>query len=326
MKKKLFIHIGPGKSGTSAIQSFLSRNNDNLSKFNYNYPEIDSILESGQGRVTGGNAASLARSFLNDKHPFSIKDVEKKKAIQEKLKKVLNQSEYNLILSSELFSMLNKEEVFDLKKIIDNYNYDVRFICYLRRHDQIVESDYAQQVKKHGYYKDIDQNFYKHIINAYNFIRIINNYEDNFNNNSAEIRVYEKSQFKNGNILEDFLDAINLYKEKDTFIFNKGIVNPSPSRKMLEIMKIVNKINTNPRINEKLLDLVFKKEAFQKKTNENYIDYDSKKEILIKCNPMYTEIANKYFDRNILFKENLENYEINDLTNNDLVEVFMELL
>ena len=228
MKKTVYIHIGPGKSGTSAIQSFLAKNNETLKKYGYFYPEIDDIFSSSKGVVTGGNSATLAKSFLAKDHPFSINEAEKSNIV-DKFKRVLSSTSYNIILSSELFSMLNSEQVLRLKSIIKDYDYDISFICYLRRHDEIIESDYAQQIKMHKHSRPIDEEYFNRIIHSYDFTRIINQFENSLGKDSAIIRVYEKQQFKDNNLLVDFLFALGLYHEVDSFIFSNSIINPSPS-------------------------------------------------------------------------------------------------
>jgi len=167
MKKTIYLHIGPGKSGTSAIQSFLAKNDENLKKHGYLYPELDNIEDSKNGVVTGGNGATLARSLLDEQHPFSLRDKNAKVSILNKFEKILSENtHYNLIISSELFSMLDVGSIKNLNEILVKYPFDVKFIFYLRRHDEIVESDYAQQVKKHGYFKSLDFDFFKRVINS----------------------------------------------------------------------------------------------------------------------------------------------------------------
>lgn len=324
--KKIYIHAGPGKSGTSAIQSFLAKNIRALERVGFSYPDIDSIDESINGGVTGGNSASLARSFLNSDHPFSIKNDIESKDIQYKFDRLLKNSNSNLILSSELFSMLNKEDVEDLKSFINQYDYEVFCVFYLRRHDQIVESDYAQQVKKHGYSDLIDSEFYKHIISAYDFYRIINAFKYNFGEASIIVRAYEKTQFVNNNLLDDFLSSIGLYSSRDLFLFDSNIVNPSPSRSMLEIMRVVNGFDNSLEVNKKLLDVVFGNEAFQKKHTDSYISYQSKLKILSACDPMYKKIAKEFFNREKLFHSDLVPYELEDISSKDIVSAFLKLI
>lgn len=326
MRKKLYIHIGPGKSGTSAIQSFLAKSSDVLGGLGYSYPNIDDIDESSKGIVTGGNSASLAKSFLEPEHPFAIKDEKKKAEIINKFKAVLENSNQNIILSSELFSMLKVGEVEKLKEVIDGYDYEVFCIFYLRRHDQIVESDYAQQVKKHGYTEKVGPDFYNRIIFSYDFEKIIGNFESNFGEKSVIARVYEREQFKNGNLLEDFLYAVQLQKHNALFCFEKNIVNPSPSYSLLEIMRISNSLESKTNISNKLLNLVFSNPDLQKNTGENYIEYAEKINIIQKCEAMYKRVASRYFNRDTLFQATVQPYEIKKLENRDIISAFLRIV
>lgn len=324
--KKLFIHVGPGKSGTSAVQSFLANNVELLKKKGISYPEIDSISGSKNGGVTGGNSATLARSFLNSSHPFAIKNDDERANIQSRFIDVLKAADTSIILSSELFSMLDSENVKELATIIQKYNFDVACIFYLRRHDEIVESDYAQQVKRHGYSKPIDKPFYERIVSAYDFRRIINSFEGNFGKNSSVVRVYEKEQFTNGNLLDDFVDSIGLRECSSDFLYEKGVINPSPSASMLEIMRVLNGIDGGVSINEKLLKVVFDNKYFQKQRGENYISFDEKVNILSMCDKMYSDIADRYFNREYLFINELKPYDLSTVSSEDIVSAFVKLI
>jgi len=54
-RKKLFLHIGHGKTGTSAVQSFLALSHEELKEAGYLYPFHPSFANALQGRISAGN-------------------------------------------------------------------------------------------------------------------------------------------------------------------------------------------------------------------------------------------------------------------------------
>lgn len=276
--------------------------------------------------LRGGNAATLAKAFLSVGHPFALKDVSQKGLIKERFSLILEASKRNLIFSSELFSMLTKESVNDLKSFISDFDYEIFFIIYLRRHDQIVESDYAQQVKQHGYSPKIDKSFYSRITHSYNFENLISNFETNFGFESAIVRIYEKQYFFNNNLLHDFLLTIGLQDSLNEFIEPVFSINPSPSRKVLEVMRLINQVGGYSNVNKAILELVFQDVSLQKKSEESYITFEDKMEILSSVQDMYKRVAQKYFKRDKLFYEVLEPYELNSLSNLDITETILKVV
>lgn len=94
----------------------------------------------------------------------------------------------------------------------------------------------------------------------------------------------------------------------------------------MEIMRIANLLEKGNSVNEKLIQLVFKDKRFQKQISENYISYESKKIIIERCSVMYKTISRKYYNRDILFNKKLDYYRLNELSKEDIVETFLELV
>jgi hypothetical protein len=59
--KKVLLHVGHGKTGTSYIQSFLAINGEKLPAYNIWYPNHTSFEDAKRGYVTSGNMDSLER-------------------------------------------------------------------------------------------------------------------------------------------------------------------------------------------------------------------------------------------------------------------------
>lgn len=61
-RKTVFLHIGHGKTGTSAIQAFLARSHNDLKNYGWLYPHHSSFSKALQGHISCGNVAVTSRS------------------------------------------------------------------------------------------------------------------------------------------------------------------------------------------------------------------------------------------------------------------------
>ena len=135
-RKKLFLHIGSPKTGTSYLQSFLYENHENLKSKNILYPK------------------SLIGSPLDPKHqPFFASflsgDVQRFQAFLQRIAAETGESIETLILSSEGFYHHINELTETSWRLLEALKdlYDVRIVLYLRPQVEYIESMYRQYMK-----------------------------------------------------------------------------------------------------------------------------------------------------------------------------------
>lgn len=225
MNKTLFIHIGAHKTGTSAIQKFLSLNRENLKNNGYLYPH------SGK---------RIAHHFV----PHGLQDrtviYENPKKLTERLVNEMKKSDQNtIILSSESFELLKKEETSRLKEIIPD-KFLVKIIYYVRRQDEQLESRYNQRVKMQslGFDKNFDEFLQSFSLNELDYYSHLLPWKETFGKENIIVRVYEKEQLPNG-IFRDFLSAVGLDLDEN-FELPKRVVNPSLNWDLIEIIRLCN--------------------------------------------------------------------------------------
>jgi hypothetical protein len=188
MPKRIVVHAGPSKTGTSAIQYWLTTNQDLLVQQGVLYPAhgVDT------NNVSSGNMLSVLSS--NKKNGWYV---DKKKVSS--LLNEFNESEAEiLLLSSEFFYQLI-QEIYEMIP-------DVEFLLYLRCPLQILESSYNQTVKR----SKVTHHFF--IPDNFQFL-ILNQLEELLNDNkkiNLIIRPYGQKIFEGGSIINDFMAAIGL--------------------------------------------------------------------------------------------------------------------
>jgi len=219
--KKIYIHIGTGKTGTSSIQNFLFDHSGNEFLYMSSYLRQDSHF---------GETIKAHYDL-----PEAIKHRNIDKLLQE-----IDNSEHNLFVISceNLYHQLSEEDIAFLANQLSKYDVDI--ICYIRRQDGYVESAYKQQVKVgdfgfefsgflHGHIHDNEQ---RHA----NYFNMLEPWSQCFKN--MVVRKFERSAFINNDLIDDFLHCLNVKLNKKV---SKKEVNIALSIKVLACVRIMNK-------------------------------------------------------------------------------------
>jgi hypothetical protein len=130
--KRIIFHIGPPKSGSSAIQKWLNDNNDELIRNGIYYPVHD-VDANG---VSSGNFAVLLDYDCKGNKKLNLSK-------KNKLLKAFSSSGcHTLLLSSEVFFLMTRSLAAEFEHAV--------FLAYIRSPHEYVESIYNQSVKRNG--------------------------------------------------------------------------------------------------------------------------------------------------------------------------------
>ncbi len=219
-KKRIIIHTGPGKTGSSAIQAWLAKNKEYLFEkgvFYPSHPVATSQISSGNLRVV----LSQLESDKKSKAGFDwFVDPEKVNSL---LGKFYASTAEILLLSSEFFF----HRIIELQKAIP----EAEFIAYIRNPVELLESNYNQGVKRHGNTKkftapkSLDKYFWQYLTNVFQKV----------NSNKIFLRPYDERLMVGGNIVTDVLSVIGIELDVE----NKRI-NPSFTFSSLEFKRLLN--------------------------------------------------------------------------------------
>jgi len=131
MRRKLYLHIGPHKTGTTALQRALHGNARYLVNNGYYYP----VNGRGVGRF-GENEFGhhmYADAIVNNKESRAVLMLEKE----------IRSVPWHIILSSENFIWhRNPRALYDRL-----HDFDIFVVFFIRRQDELIESFYQQQIK-----------------------------------------------------------------------------------------------------------------------------------------------------------------------------------
>jgi len=326
--KKIILHAGLHKTGSTSIQKTLFSNISNLEKNNFSYPLIGNPNSYGQHNLAW--EISEDRRFNKNFGTFSD------------FFNHLDDFKQNIIISSEDFEsiLLNKKKLNTLKEKFQYHNCEFSILIYIRNPIDYIVSIYLELLKKtmrnefdkifnlvlkYGQFEELE---YKFLFNYDSIEILLNQLNINY-----KIRVVDSSNFDS---LTDFLKYLD-FKDKVTRI------DDSNSRyNHNEYLKLFYRNNNLDRNKIELKKAYLFIDLFYRDLKDNFdLDFcmrlqlrNSMKVVIDKYNfrclnnKSYISISNFFSNQNIEFINkfksgisfNDDRYLIN-FTNSDIIEI-----
>lgn len=219
-KKTLYIHIGAPKTGTTAIQHFLSTNNALLLEKGLFYPMMGRGFYNMQSRVNG----------------FAAIEEEMFKEVSERFLKM--EGVHSMVFSEEIFFVRVFGLLEKLQKVRHLYDFDVKIVVYFRRSVDYICGMWQESVKSGESPSDIET-FLRAYTPYKKSIDLIFELGEILGNDKIIVKTYEKERWVNNNIIDDFLSIFGIKKTPD-FISASNKDNAGDSRGRLEKMLFTN--------------------------------------------------------------------------------------
>ncbi|MDZ7784481.1 MAG: hypothetical protein U5K56_16615 [Halioglobus sp.] len=202
--KRVVLHIGTGKTGTSTIQRALYRSRRRLRRrAGADYAAAGLHGNDDSGEVTPAHY-SLVEALRDGREAEleSIGDYVDKRP------------EKTVIFSCEdFYHHLEERHVARLAQLFGNHS--VTVICYVRRQDEYVESAYRQRIRSgvavraHTFSARHTDPACLNEVHA-NYYRMLNVWARCFGTEAVVVRLFDADRFHGGNLLQDFLMAAGL--------------------------------------------------------------------------------------------------------------------
>lgn len=222
MKRKLILHAGNLKTGSSAIQHYLNLNQRNYAE------QHDLAIPGIERRVSAhtslAEAATPARVAAKKIYTWDEFRAEAARAPQSRI-----------LLSSENFI---QSRACDLKSLLDTItDTEPGFFFYLRPHIGMATSQYAQLVKAGvqmaGPQAGVTAMWGS---GAIDFVAAIDRFAEVFGPQAIQCREYARQHFKDGDVLNDFSDFFGLPDLAQPLRLTKVLVNPTPGAEALALI------------------------------------------------------------------------------------------
>jgi hypothetical protein len=224
MSQTLYLHIGGGKTGSSAIQNYLELNADELGKYGIAY--YNKINISSPYEITSGNGIPLVSALLSGNESSDIETL---------IKSYIGHQEKG-ICSSEMFSELKKEHFEAIIRCANKIDVNIQIIIYVRDVIPYLLSAYDQRIKRHGecrpFNKWVSSFYYKHFVT-------LNEISTLFDKKSISIIHYETSAT---DLIGSFFGALGVNMLISQNGGDSTIVNRSLCRDERSAIRAINRI------------------------------------------------------------------------------------
>ena len=315
------LHIGTEKTGTTTIQQFLHLNRGHL------LSQKTAFLHSPGER----NDRKLAVYCMEDD---VVDDYVKKNCIVSREERdqwrkefdhafkeemiELNDEVETVIFSSEHFHsrLQSVDSIKRLRIFLEPYFSGFKIIVYLRRQDQLAISHYSTMCKS-GWTK---MSLLDQAIPAdspyYNYYKLIERWADVFGKGNIIIRIFEKGNFVDEDLIKDFLHSCNLEHRND-FVLPKRL-NEKLSSQVQHAMVLFNSCfppyrgNTSIPFNNRLREYIYNNLSKNNQGKESMPTISEAIKFYSKFKDSNDKLAKKYLSSSKLFSADFSMYpEVN---------------
>lgn len=265
--KKLYLHIGTPKTGTTAIQSFCYVNRNLLAKDGIQWPvEVETRRFADAALPQSGNIDKI----------FTFKNQSSIKEKAEHLYHMIEPYAVSLV-SCEHIWIEHYRNIPDIIKFLYELNHELEIlvIVYLRNQADYFESLYREHIETYdetNCYTEVVEYFLRNkyavyspspgLVKGWNscdYYGLISSIEKALGQN-GKLLIGNYNNLKNNDIIENFFDMIGI-TITDEYERNKHWANPSLDAEMLEIKRVINLYKSN--YSWQIINSVFMSDPFR---------------------------------------------------------------
>ncbi len=308
------IHIGYGKTGTTAIQTLLSNNRKWLVNKGILYPD----LKHKGTWLNLVNHNYFAFALSGKKGWLKLEPLDYLNQFESQLKKLPGVK--RILLSGEDFAggiqpwEFGSQEEYTravtykiqyLKDLLSNHKVSV--LVYLRRQDTFLESAIDQAIKNESLFgrqlfRTVPE-FVKVMRPRLDYYAALNIWASIFGRENVKVAVYEKEQFHNGRLFDDYLARLGITDLEGLVVpkNNARVDNKRFTRDVAEFKRILNRI-PKPKHEERLLMMALQ-EISEDMSNTEPVDFSflslaERQDILSEFESSNQYVAKNYLGRN----------------------------
>jgi hypothetical protein len=231
-RPSLYLHIGLPKTGTSAIQGLLFDNTEALDSSGYIYP-----------RGTIGGDSDFAYAHHNLARAAFEKDAQTWDNFQAEINSLRKKK---ILVSSETFSNCRHIDQLEfIAQYLEPYNTNI--VVYLRRQDDFLQALYQTIIVYGDKTMPFDEFFQAKLeehdsFRAMDYYFLVNDlFASVFGKDRIILKVYEKSQLHQRNLLKDFLKTVGFFTTQD-FVLDVKNTNLSFDARRLDTYRRLKKV------------------------------------------------------------------------------------
>lgn len=195
MTRRLILHIGPMKTGSTAIQRWLGHSHASLSAAGFFLP-----------RALTSNASRLAVISLSRRDGKALTEFDEKR-LADFQAEIGNMPAATpcAIVSGEMLGqkLRTADAVASLRDLLAPYFSDIRVVAYLRRQDQLSLSHYSTALR-------LGERRARPLHKVFDFDEMLSAWAEVFGRDAMTVRIFDRKRLVNGDVVEDFASVLGL--------------------------------------------------------------------------------------------------------------------
>ena len=232
--KRIFLHVGLHKTGTTTIQMFCKANRARLRNLRIYFPADQSSQHRISKDLKSGQVDKVNKYF----------------------EKLAGHNIEHVLISAESLSKLNDPESASLYKILSSHFDKITLLAYIRNQPDAIQSIYTQMLKNDNITIPIAEFYQTNALKSLNYFRLLKRLSRNYPDAKILVRDFDKAK---DNLLLDFSSMINVpYDDQLKLPDKKRNTKPSAAE-IVQLLQSKN-IETTVHIKEKGYSLLNKRE------------------------------------------------------------------
>jgi hypothetical protein len=222
--KKIYLHIGLPKTGTSYLQVTFAKNEIIYKKNGLLYPDLSNNHKLAlEGRTTSGNASELAKRLNSSlkNHESNFDEVSFFKSLD---------PAYDYLISSEWLHNISSEDIEKMAQLV-NQTHEVHLIIFYRSIPELINSGYLQQLKAGQVHSDFLDSL----------ARLMESTRARIKNLISLCQSEIKHSVFNYNCCNDLIGVVDnlIFGKKVSIPFVAPEINPSPNLHQVNILRLI---------------------------------------------------------------------------------------
>jgi hypothetical protein len=178
----VYLHIGRGKTGTTAIQATLSAMREQLLDHGIHY-----VMADDQG--TGSGHQRFAKSFISTPPAYMVMPTSPEVVREAVRQEIATSKSSKIVISSENFTMADMHRLKQFLLSIPTVD-AIRIVFFVRSQDELAESQYNQFVKLKGMTASFDE-FLKTAMDETDFDTMASTWAERFGEEALICRIFD---------------------------------------------------------------------------------------------------------------------------------------
>ena len=229
------LHIGAPKTGSTALQAFLTANRDALMRHGCCYPEV-SLRGFGHHDLAFLVGGGYPHWATTQERTLESLQCEFADSFKRAPKAVLSSENFYLQPAPEAtLRLLTKAGVPSSA---------ITVVVYIRRQDEAHLAWYNQAVKAQGYAGSLEDSIGE-TLGLWDYDRQLQPWADTFGAERLVVRIFDLPSLKTGDIRHDFLEILGL--PPDDFAFDQKPVNTGLNADLLAFQRELNRLPLSPQ-------------------------------------------------------------------------------